>query len=73
MCIWGNGSDTLSKLRWLSHALRMGPIFSSVDRVEEASRRPTDDLTVRDKECYGWFEQSGIIAFTWLGSKRYLN
>ena len=37
-----------------------GPVFNAADRLEEAIRRSTD----------GWFEQSGIVAFTWLGPKR---
>ena len=42
----------LCRLRWLGHVLRMetslpttsGPVFNATDRVEEATRRPTDDV-----------------------------
>ena len=37
---------------------------------EEATRRLTDDVALWDEECYDWFEQSGIVAFTWLGPKK---
>ena len=52
-----------------SSSATLGPIFNAAGRVEEATRRPTDDVATWDEECYGWFEQSGIVAFTWLGPK----
>ena len=83
-CVFGgNGSDMLSRrtkfcrLRWLGHVLRMSSphlphraLFSVPQRVEEQSRRPTDDVAAWDEEYYRCFEQSEIAAFTWLGSKR---
>ena len=50
-----------------------GPVFNCTDKVEEASRRPTNDVATWDEECYGWFEQSGIAVFTCLEPKRLLN
>ena len=29
-----------------------GPVFNAAHRVEEATRRPTDDVATRDEECY---------------------
>ena len=49
------------------------PVFNVADRVEEATRKPTDDVATWDKECYGWFEHSGIVAFTSLRPKGWLN
>ena len=31
----------------------LGPVSSSPDRVEEATRRPTDDMAALDEERYG--------------------
>ena len=47
-----------------------GSVFNAADRVEEATRRPIDDVATWDEECYGWFEQSEIIAFHLVATQR---
>ena len=74
-----NGSDTpfqkikLCRLRWLCSPTTSSPIFSSAGKVEETSRRPTNDATAWDEQCFSWFEQTGLVTLTWLESKRFLN
>ena len=49
-----------------------GPVFTSANG-EKTSKRPTEDVAACDKECYGWFGQREMVAFTWLGPKRFLD